>query len=194
MGPDVLGYELPGIVLIMHCIQKEDIIGARIVDIHETYELSDGCDTQVIYFTVNRGFTFVTPIAGIKWTTIELPPNAKRLLDESVSDHFAVKRRWFGGMRLTRLPSIRDDRVKQIKQRLISGVYCGPFNKSLNFYYPDDGTIVFDDGSQASNTVVAPHGAGGAGLYFFPAGSEQCAPLDRMIDYFTIPLEKESKG
>ena len=49
----------------MRRILKEDIVGARIVNIHQTYELLEGgCDCRVIYFTVDRGFTFETPSAG----------------------------------------------------------------------------------------------------------------------------------
>jgi len=155
----------------MRDIQKSDIVGARIIDIRETYELTDGgLDNRQIYFTVDRGFTFITPIAGLRWTTVELPDNAKRLPDESVSEQFAVKRGWFGRPRWKRLPSTKVDTIGQIKQRRISGVYCSPFDEKLGFHYPDDGIIVFDDGAQASNTIVAPHGTGGAGLYFFPGG------------------------
>jgi hypothetical protein len=175
----------------MRDIQKADIIGARIVDIHEAYKLSaGGLDMRQIYFTVDRGFTFITPIAGLRWTSVELPNNAKRLPDEFVNDKFAVKRGWFERWRFTRLSSTKVDTVGQIKQLRISGVYCAPFDEKLGFHYPDDGIIIFDDGSQASNTVVAPHGTGGAGLYFFSAESGRCTPLEQLVDYFTIPLEK----
>ena len=175
----------------MREIQKSDIIGARIVDIHETYELSDGgLDCRQIYLTVDRGFTFLTPTAGIRWTSVELPPSAKQLPDEFVSEESSVKRGWFGRLRFTPRPSSRVDIVGQIKRRRISGIYCGLFDEELGFNYPDDGTIVFDDGSQASNTMVAPHGTGSAGLYFFPADSGRCTPLERLVDYFLIPLEK----
>ena len=175
----------------MRDIQKSDIIGARIVDIHETYEVNDGgLDCRQIYFTADRGFTFMTPTAGIRWTSLELPKHAKRLPDELENHELSVKRGWFGRLRFTRLPSTKVDIVGQIKKRRISGVYCGLFDEKLGFHYPDEGTIVFDDGSQASNTVVAPHGTGGAGLYFFPADSGRCTPLGRLVDYFNIPLEK----
>jgi hypothetical protein len=174
----------------MREIQKTDIAGARITDLHETFELSEGgLDCRQVFFTVDRGFTFTTPTAGMRWTTVELPPNATRLPDEFQSDGFGVKRGWFGGLRLSRLPSTKLDTVKQIKQRRISGVYCGRFDEKLGFHYPDDGIIVFDDGSLASNTVVAPHGTGAAGLYFLPAGSDRRMPLEQLVDYFTIPLE-----
>ena len=172
----------------MRDILKADIAGARIVDIHQTYEATEGGnESRQIYFTVDRGFTFIIPMAGMRWTTVELPGDAKRLPDEFVSHALAIKLGWF--KRLFRPSSTKVDTVKQIKQRLISGVYCGRFDEKLGFHYPDDGTIVFDDGSQASNTVVAPHGTGAAGLYFFPGGSDRCTPLERLVDYFTIPLE-----
>lgn len=173
----------------MRSIKKADIVGARILDIHETYELLEGgCDCRVAYFTVDRGFTFVTPTAGSPWTSVDLPASAKRLDDEVVSDDFAVKRGWFGRKRFVRRPSTTDDTVRQIKQRLIAGVYCGPFEERLGFHHPDDGIIVFDDGSQASNTRVAPHGTGAAGLYYHK-GSKRCTPVAQLVDYFTIPLK-----
>jgi hypothetical protein len=176
----------------MRSINKADIVGARIVDIHDTYELLEGgCDCRVVYFTVDRGFTFVTPTAGSPWTTVDLPASAKRLDDEIVSDAFAVKRGWFGRKRFIRLASTTIDTVKQVKQRLIAGVYCGPFDKSLGFHYPDDGTIVFDDGSRASNTRIAPHGTGAVGLYFHK-GSDRCTPVEQLVDYFTIPVEDDT--
>jgi hypothetical protein len=175
----------------MRKINKSDIVGALIIDIHETYELLDGgLDCRTIYFTVDRGFTFETPTAGSPWTSVDLPASAKRLDDEVVSEAFAVKRGWLGGERVVRLPSTTDDTVRQIKQRRIAGVYCEPFDERLGFHYPDDGIIVFDDGSRASNTRVSPHGTGAAGLYFH-AGSERCTPVDQLVDYFTIPLEEE---
>ena len=173
----------------MRSISKADIEGARIVDIHETYELLDGgLDCRTIYFTVDRCFTFVAPFAGMEWNSVELPKNAKRLEDEVVIPGFAVKRGWFGWQRFVPLPSTTNDTVKQIKQRTIAGVYCAPFDEELGFHYPGDGIIVFDDGSQASNTVVAPHGTGAAGLYFFTG--EKCTPLAELVNFFTIPIEQ----
>jgi len=48
-------------------------------------------------------------------------------------------------------------------------------------------SVVFDDGSQAWNNMVAPHGTGRVGLYFVPAASTASSRLqsmDRLIDYF----------
>jgi hypothetical protein len=173
----------------MRNIQRTDIVGARIVDIHQTWEIREVCDEVVVYFTVDRGFTFTLPYAGEAWATVELPANAERLPDESVQEAFAVKHGWFGLMRFVRLPSTKSDIIRQTKQRAISGVYCGPFDKSLDFYYPADGRLVFEDGAQALNTTSAPSGTGGAGFYFFPAGSPHCARIGQMVDYFTIPVE-----
>jgi hypothetical protein len=176
---------------LMRSISKADIVGARVVEIHGTYELLDGwLDCCTIYFTVDRGFTFVAPVAGMAWTSEELPKNAKRLEDEKVIEGFEVKRGWFGLTRLVRLPSTTNDTVKQIKQRTIAGVYCEPFDEEIGCHYPDGGILVFNDGSQASNTVVAPQGTGSAGLYFRP-GSE-CTPLAELVDFFTIPIENQT--
>lgn len=49
--------------------------------------------------------------------------------------------------------------------------------------------IIFDDGSQASNSMTAPHGTGAAGLYFFE--SADAPSLTRIVDFFTIPLDRE---
>src|SRR5690242_13423964 len=99
----------------MRKIERTDIVGARVVDIHETYELINGLDNRRIYFTVDRGFAFTLPNAGRAWTTVELPPEAKRLPDEYESHNFAAKRGWFGRTRFERLPSTKIDIVRQIK-------------------------------------------------------------------------------
>ena len=172
-------------------IQKTDIVGARVVDIHATGELENGLDVCVIYFTVDRGFSFTLPNAGRPWDSVEVPPSAKRMEDEVVIESFAVKRGWFGFTRFVREPSSIDDRIKQIKRRLIAGVYCEPFDTELEFYEPGTSSIVFDDGSRASNTIVAPSGTGAAGLHYYKP-SECTGPLDQLVDYFTIPLESDS--
>ena len=173
-------------------ILKAEIVGARIVDIHETYELLEGgCACRVIYFTVDRGFTFTTPTAGYPWTTVHLPPIAKRLEDEIEIESYAVKRGLLGRMKFNKAPSTTSDAVKQIKRRVIAGVYCGLFDSKLGFHYPDGGTIVFEDGSQASNNTVSPHGTGAAGLYFHKA-SEISKPASQLVDYFCIPLEEDN--
>jgi hypothetical protein len=173
----------------MRDIQKPDIIGARIVDFHEKYELLDqGLDCRQIFFSVDRGFTFVTPTAGIRWTTVALPEGSKRLPDDYALVDLSAKRDWFAFLRFGR-PSAKVATIGRIKQHRISGIYCGPFDEKLGFHYPDDGIIVFDDGSQASNNVVAPHGTGAAGLYLSSADSGRCTPLEQLVDYFSIPVE-----
>lgn len=175
----------------MREIRKSDIVGARVVAIHEAYELSeDGVDCRQIYFTVDRGFIFTIPNAGYPFGSVELPGNADLLPDEFKGEEYLVKRGWFGRLRFSQTPSSKIDIVGQIKQRRISGIYCGLFDKELGFHYPYAGTILFDDGSQASNNVFAPHGTGAAGLYFFRADSGRCTPLDQLVDYFSIPLDK----
>ena len=176
----------------MRAIKKTDVVGARIVDIHETSEPSEGLDNRVIYFTVDRGFTFITPFAGQPWYTVEVPTEAARLEDVIVQPVFAVKKGWSGRMRFKPLPPETSDIVRQIKQKVVAGVYCGPFDQTLDFYHPDDGTIVFEDGSQASNNMVAPQGTGGAGLCF-RTDSLHCTPLDQMVDYFSIPVGKKPR-
>lgn len=173
-------------------ITREMIVGSRIVDLHETYELSDdGLDIRIIYFTTNRGFTFQTPFAGDPWQTCEVPNKAEQLEDEVIRCSYKVVRSFWRLQRFVREPSTVIDTVKQIKARRISGVYCGAYDKSLKLHYPQDGVIVFEDGSQASNNMVAPHGTGAAGLYFHE--STDAPELTDMVDYFTIPLTKPAE-
>jgi hypothetical protein len=153
----------------MSIITKDRIVGTKIVDLHETYVLTEhGLDERIIYFTVDRGFTFLTPSAGDPWETVDIPPNARRLEDDV---------RWI-------------DIVRRIKLHAIAGVFCGPYNAHLGFHYPWDGTIVFDDGSTASNTMVAPHGTGSAGLYFLDAADS--ASQKQGASYFDIPLKQNT--
>ena len=167
-------------------ITREMITGAQIVDLHETYELSDdGLDTRIIYFTTDRDFTFTTPFAGSRWETCEVPEEAEQLEDEVVSYAYKVVQRFLRKPRFVEAPSVVIDTVKRIKTRRMSGVYCGPYDKSLELHDPPEGVIVFEDGSQAANTQVAPHGTGAAGLYFHEP--EDAPSLSGMVDYFTIP-------
>jgi hypothetical protein len=168
----------------MRDIQKSDIVGARIVDVYHTEELLDGwLDCTEIYFTVDRGFTFTLPWAGERWVSVDLPEQACHLWYPRKSYELDL-RGWFPRLRFTRQPSIID----QIKQRRISGVYCGAFDEEIGCHYPPEGTLVFEDGSQAFNNMVAPQGVGGTGLRFFLPESRHCTPLEQMADYFTIPL------
>lgn len=173
-------------------ITREMIEGAKIVDLHETYELSDdGLDTRIIYFTTDRGFTFTVPFAGALWETCEVPEGAEQLEDEVVSYSCKVVRRFLRKPRFVEEPSTVIDTVRQIKTRKIASVYCGAYDESLEFHYPPDGVIVFEDGGQAANNMVAPHGTGAAGLYFHESG--ESPDLTGMVDYFTIPLYQQAE-
>jgi hypothetical protein len=144
-------------------IRKEHVVGARIVDIHEAYEsLDEGLECRTIYFTVDRGFTFTTPFAGVRWMTANLPANAKRLKNEIVE-------------------------VKQIQQRVIAGVYCAKLDEKSIIQEPQEGILVFDDGSQVANTAVAQQGAGSARLFYASKGSETYRPVEQLVDYFRTP-------
>ena len=173
-------------------ITREMIRGAQLVDLHETYDLSDhGLDTRIIYFTTDRGFTFTAPFAGALWETCEVPAEAERLEDEVVSFAYKVVRRFLRKPRFVEEPSTVIDTVKRIKTRKIAGVYCGAYDESIEFHDPPDGVIVFEDGSQAANNMVAPHGTGAAGLYF--QESEEAPDLTGMVDYFTIPIDQQAE-
>ena len=173
-------------------ITREMVEGAQIVSIHETYELSDdGLDTRIIYFTTDRNFAFTTPFAGAPWETCEVPQDAEELEDEVLSFSYKVVRRFFRKPHFEEQPSTISDTVKRIKSRKIAGVYCGAYDDNLEFYDPPDGVIVFEDGSQASNNMVAPHGTGAAGLYF--RESEGTPDLAGMVDYFTIPINQQAE-
>lgn len=121
-------------------ITRAIITGARIVDLHETYELSDdGLDTRIIYFTTDRGFTFTTPFAGTAWETCEVPGDAVKMDDEFVWYSFKVVRRLFRKPRFVEAPSTVIDKGGQIKKRIISGVFCGAYVESFEWHYPPDG-------------------------------------------------------
>lgn len=176
----------------MRLIQKTDIVGARIIDVHESYELTDnGLDNRIVYFTVDRGLTFLTPVAGQPWATVVIPENAKRLTDYLVSQHCPPDSGWFGLKKFFVPHRSELDVLPLIKKQKIAGVYCGMFDAGLECHYPWDGTIVFEDGAQASNNMVAPHGTGSAGLYYHPANSDRLTPMNQLVDYFTIPLDKD---
>jgi hypothetical protein len=169
----------------MREIKRADIVGARIVDIHETYEASGGLETRIYFFTVDRDVTFSIPYAGAIWTDCELPSNAVRMENEYVEKNFELKEGLFGRLRFEETAPTTVDVVKRIKQRTIVGVYCVPFDDGSDFDCPGQGILVFDDGSQASNTMVVPEGIG-AGLNYCEGGSEACVPMDQLVDFFTI--------
>lgn len=171
-------------------ITREMVLGAKVIELHQTYELSnDGLDTRIIYFTTDRDFTFTMPFADVPWHTCEVPEGAELLDDKLGSTLFSGFQRFMRRLCFIEEPSTVFDTVSQIKKRIISGVYCGAYDETLKFYYPPDGVIVFDDGSQAANNMVAPHGTGAAGLYFHASTDAQT--LAGMVDFFTIPEDRQ---
>jgi hypothetical protein len=132
----------------MKLICKQDIVGARVTDIHASYEELYGCDCTTIYFTVDRGFTFNLPCPGHEWLRVELPPDAEPLPDEYGEESFRVKKGWWFGTKFVQEPSRKIDIVKRIKERVIAGVYCPKPDEGLESYEPDDAFLVFDDGSR----------------------------------------------
>jgi len=153
----------------MTAILKSEITGARIVEISYTYKITDtGLDECLMYFTVDRGFSFLMPFVGSQWETSEVPDDAKPFVRPSG---------WFGRFRKNQERAILD----QIRMGRISGVFG-------DIDHPDDTVIVLDDGSHISNTMVAPHGTGSAGIYYLRR-SEQTASIDHMKDIFEVPLD-----
>lgn len=152
----------------MTAIRKSQIIGARIIEISYTYRTTeDGLDECLMYFTVDRGFSFLMPFAGVQWESSEVPREAKP---------FGQPRpEWLARLLKSREQGILD----QIRMGTIAGVLGSP-------EYPDDTVIVLNDGAQVSNTMVAPHGTGAAGLYY-RRRSEQTASIDHLRDFFDIP-------
>ena len=148
-------------------IRKSAIIGSRIVEIFYTYKTTaEGLDECLMYFTVDRGFSFLMPFAGAQWETSEIPFGAKP---------FVSPTGWLGRFRKSREREILD----HIKRRMIASVLG-------DLECPDQTVIVFDDESRISNTMVAPHGTGSAGL-FYTRRSEQTTSIDHMKDIFEIP-------
>jgi hypothetical protein len=74
-------------------ITKQDIVGARITEVYSTFEDLEGCDRTVIYFTVDRGFSFTIPNLGGEWRRSEVPPTAERLPDQHVWKTFKIESR-----------------------------------------------------------------------------------------------------
>src|SRR5262249_35856207 len=149
----------------MRQIAKPDVVGARITEGHSTFEDFGGCDCTVIYFTVDRGFTFSMPIPGELWKTADVPTTAERLRDEDDSPSYKTEGSW-PSMRFIPEASTKIDTIKRIKQRTIAGVYCRNMDEALGFHEPDDALLVFDDGSQVFCVTVAPTGTGATGLHY----------------------------
>lgn len=193
----------------MRIIQKADIVGARIIDIHYT-------SGDVYYFTVDRGFTFNVPFAGQLWKSVEVPVGAVRCEDEKEIVSYRVAhtaeslKREPGppligiegppsmfsrinetlrkrGARLVKESSRIDATIKQIKLRQIAGVYCGKYREELD-YSSQDAEIVFDDGA-ILGTTFSPFG----GSFYFEEQSKHGKNLEELTDFFTIPLDEEGK-
>lgn len=153
----------------MNAIRKADIVGARIVAISYTYQVTEsGLDERPIYFTVDRGFSFLMPFVGAQWQTTEIPEGAKPFVPP-------------GGWLARILKSPERKILEQIGKSAIAGVFGDPTR-------PDETVILLDDGSRISNTMVAPHGTGAAGLYYF-SRFEKGSSLDQMKDLFDLPLD-----
>lgn len=173
-------------------IRKADILGTRIVDVHYTWEIEEGLDCVEYFFTLDRGFTIRTPWAGTRWLTCNVPGGARREEDVREVEGFDVRYGWFGLRWFVKRATEYDDTIRRLKACRISGVFCGKFNETYQSRYPDEaGTIVFDNGAQASNTIVAPHGTGHAGLWYVEPGSPHCKRLENMEDFFSIPVTME---
>jgi len=164
-------------------ITREMIIGARITNVYSTFSVSDDLDFYAYYFLCDGGFSFCLPCGGSEWETESIPDDAKELNDRVTQTSLT----W----RLTRKVTILNDRIWRLKQQHITGVFCGPFNPELGFYEPWDTIMVMSDGSLLYSMGVAPHGTGGAGLYYV-APSDSTPSISQMDDYFTIPIEDQT--
>lgn len=162
----------------MEAIRREDIEGARIARIHSTFSEADGLNFTVIYFTVDRGFSFTLPaMAGQAWFKCEVPAEAVEEEDEREEGSFKIQRNWFGMVKFIPQPPRKIDWVKRIKQRTIVGIFC-------DRAYQTHILILFDDGSQAHCLVGAPDGVGG-GLFW--DSKEQGAPVADLVNFFELP-------
>jgi hypothetical protein len=171
-------------------LTKSDIVGARIFDIHADGDAADGLDCAMIYFTVDRGFSFLLPTPGYPWNRSSIPAGAERLLDEYVIPETKVLDPTYPTQRFVLVSSTTvDDRVRRIKERTILGVYCRKLVGPNDFYEPDECFLVFDDGTRAYCVTVAPHGTGSAGLHY---RSDLCQlpKVTEFVDFFAVPLEQ----
>lgn len=168
-------------------ITRDMILGARITKIYETYDLADGLDNKITYFSCDRGFSFLAPSAGQVWEAVEIPAEATALPEKQTISSYAVKRTWLGGEKWVKEPDTEDDAVLRVTQATISAVLCGPFDPNLGCYYPWDADFLLSNGYRISCNPVAPHGTGCAGVHIFPPD----AAVDNVangVDYFSIPL------
>lgn len=169
-------------------ITRDMILGARITKIYETYDLADGLDTRITYFSCDRGFSFLAPIAGQVWETTEIPPDAKLLPEMQTISSYAVERTWWGGEKWVKKPDKEDDAVLRVTQATITAVLCGAFDPNLGFHYPWDADFLLSNGYRISCNAVAPHGTGSAGVHISPPDAT-VENVANSVDYFSIPLD-----
>lgn len=175
-------------------LRRDDIVGARITDVHGTFEVVEGLNHSRIYFSVDSGITFELPYPGFEWVSASLPPDAEKLEDEFVEDSFSVKRGWFGRLRFTREPPETNDIVKKIKERPIRGVFCRKLDDPDDVYGPDPAFIVFEDGDIAYCMSVAPNGIS-TGVFYRSA--DEVEEMGDLVDVFDLPItmtEAEEDG
>jgi hypothetical protein len=169
-------------------IKRSDIVGARVVEVYTKFETQGGISIFESYFTVDRGFTFAMPYRGRVWRTTDIPPEAERQRDVAYTPVHMVIKKWFGEHWLFPLMPKRNDMVRRIKSRQIAGVFCS--RDPGNDWDWEEGTLVFDDGSQLWNYTCVPEGIP-VGLIFKEAGSEGCIPMSELMDYFSIRVREE---
>lgn len=169
----------------MRQIERSDIAGARIVAVHEIYELVDQwLDSTQTFFTTDRGVSFTLPNPGFPWHTTDVPANAELLPNEVVSPSFEIKQGWFF-RKIVPGPTRIIDVVKRMKQQTIAGVY---FRREEGII-ADGALMVFKDGSQASSMLMAPNGTGATGLTY-RSNPPNGIDFSELVDYFDVPLKE----
>ena len=175
----------------MHLISKEDIVGAKIKEVHSACEIYEGYHHETVYFTTDRGLTFKMPFPGFVWEATEIPENAEALPDERIEESYLVKNSWLFGRRFVRQPDEVNDLVKRMKERTIAGVFC-PRMDDIECYGPDDAYLLFDDGSRAFCFSTTPQGIA-PGLHYV-SKTDGAADEDIAIDYFSVPTIDTQKS
>jgi hypothetical protein len=132
------------------------------------------------------------PYPGHRWESAEIPSNAKELPDEFEEESYLVKNRWPFGRRLVRQKPRKNDLVKRMKQQSIVGVFYPKMDEDLGCYEPDAAFLLFDDGSRAYCTLVAPHGTGASGLHYI-ADHKDFEADEKLVDFFSVPLELDQR-
>ncbi len=171
-------------------ITRDMIVGARITDVYSTHEVKDGLDFSAHFFRTDRGFDFSLPFGGCRWETVQIPSIACIMEDRRTISSYAVNRGWFGRQIFRWETDTVDDVIFRLKQPSIAQVLCEPADAELGFRPPYEATLLMSDGSTLSCTAVAPHGTGGAGLYYRGA-DESRFDASALDDYFKIPLDEE---